>query len=453
MNRGMSLRLVVMSAVCSFVGALVGVVLTGTLLIQMCLTRVKEVIPKLDVPLRQQCEHNPRDFHQLLSNESLILYFYNADTFEPASPEFPPVDSDLRERWTLGENAPARVIFFSRRGGVFMRRVADRGPCSLVQVEWSNTILGRWKVGLSMLAILLASTFLTAILVHRIVVRPVLLRIHRLRQATQRVGKSAGYVSAADPEIDDLGQLSILLDEAHARIAADAARSAARQTALEQHLANVAHDLRTPLSSLQLTIEELAADTRGHRDLIRSAIDEIVYMGSLIENLYLACRLEEGADPLANDPRVDLCAVVDDVSRRFSMLGRARGIEVIGAHPDGAVWATCNSTMAARVLANLVHNAVSYGQTGGHVGVVLESTKDAFSLMVIDDGPGVPPEDLPRIGERTFRSDEARQRDDAGGGLGLAIVGEVCRRAGFIVTYGTEEPRGLRVTISGPRRI
>jgi signal transduction histidine kinase len=70
-------------------------------------------------------------------------------------------------------------------------------------------------------------------------------------------------------------------------------------------------------------------------------------------------------------------------------------------------------------------------------------------LIVVDD-PRVPPIDRPRLGERTFRSDEAPRRDPKGNGLGLAISGEVCQRAGWILVLAAEEPRGLRATITGP---
>ncbi len=69
----------------------------------------------------------------------------------------------------------------------------------------------------------------------------------------------------------------------------------------------------------------------------------------------------------------------------------------------------------------------------------------------MDDGPGLAPADLLRIGERTFRSDAARQRDPQGGGLGLAITSEVCRRAGFVLSFSLEKPRGLRATVKGAR--
>ena len=159
--------------------------------------------------------------------------------------------------------------------------------------------------------------------------------------------------------------------------------------------------------------------------------------------------MEDGADPLRGDPRVDLGAVVDRLARRFAALGRARGIEVHGARPDAPVWARCNAAMAEQAIANLAHNAVAHGEPGGHVAILLEESGDGFTLSVVDDGPGVPPADLPRIGERTFRSDDARRRDPRGSGLGLAITGEVCRRANFALSFTREEPRGLRATVTG----
>ena len=125
-------------------------------------------------------------------------------------------------------------------------------------------------------------------------------------------------------------------------------------------------------------------------------------------------------------------------------------IEVHGGRPDAPVIVRCNPAMAEQALANLVHNAVAHGEPGGHVAVLLASEAGRFTLTVVDDGPGVAPVDLPRLGERTFRGDEARRRDPRGSGLGLAISGEVCRRAGWTLGLTAELPRGLRATITGP---
>jgi signal transduction histidine kinase len=73
-----------------------------------------------------------------------------------------------------------------------------------------------------------------------------------------------------------------------------------------------------------------------------------------------------------------------------------------------------------------------------------------FTLVVADDGPGVLPAELPHLGERTFRSDEARQRDPSGSGLGLAITSEICGRCGWNLSFERQEPKGLKVEIAGP---
>jgi signal transduction histidine kinase len=93
---------------------------------------------------------------------------------------------------------------------------------------------------------------------------------------------------------------------------------------------------------------------------------------------------------------------------------------------------------------------VTHGDRGGHVAVVLHADGRSFVLSVADDGPGVPPAALPRLGERTFRSDEARERDPRGSGLGLAITSEVCARCGWKLSFDAEQPKGLRVTLTGP---
>lgn len=446
--RGLRGRVLLAAMICAGLAvALVAVVLTS-LMIDQALKRIGALAPQLDALQLERCERDPAAFVRDVGDE-LDIHLYGPD-LRPTAPDAPPVDPVLLARLQAGERAPSRMYYLEPWGGAVLRRVADRGPCSLVQMRWRVSEADR-RFTLVMIIGLLAISVAAAVgLASFFAVRPMAVRLERLRRATQQVGHTAGYASAADPSADDLGQLSNLLDQAHARIAADAERAEARQRALEQHLGNIAHDLRTPLASLQIALEELSARDTGD-PLVRGAIDDVVYMSALIDDLHLACRLQEGADPLHGDPRVDLCAVVDRLARRFAALGRARGIEVHGARPDAAVLARCNPAMAEQAIANLVHNAVAHGEPGGHVAILLEETGDRFTLVVVDDGPGVPPADLPKIGERTFRSDEARQRDPKGSGLGLAIASEVCRRAGFGLEFAGEAPRGLRATLSGPR--
>jgi len=147
---------------------------------------------------------------------------------------------------------------------------------------------------------------------------------------------------------------------------------------------------------------------------------------------------------------VDLVELTEQVARRQRMIARQRGIQVNVSHPDAPLEVIGDPTMITQVLTNLVQNAITYNDRGGHVAVLLEqATPDTFSVRVIDDGPGVQPEELARLSARTFRTDAARTRRPEGDGLGLAIVRAVCERHGWTLTIEANEPRGLSVEITG----
>lgn len=139
-----------------------------------------------------------------------------------------------------------------------------------------------------------------------------------------------------------------------------------------------------------------------------------------------------------------MAALVDQLTTRFALLGEARSVEVVGSRPDGAVLALGQPDLIERALANIVHNAVRHNEAGGHVSVVLEARADGFLLAITDDGPGVPPEDLPRLTGRSFRADASRQRDPTGAGLGLAIASEVFARAGWQFEMRLRSPAFVR---------
>lgn len=449
--RGLPRRVFLAAALCAGLGVgISGLVLSG-LFLQQALRRISVLLPQLDAIELDRCERDPVGFGRDIGPE-LRIDVYDPQTLAPAAADAPPIDPVLLARLAAGEAAPTRMYFLRQWGGGGLRRAAASGPCGLIMMRWQVGGRERMTAIAAIFGFIALTIAGSVILASSFAIRPMTQRLARLRGAAQRVGIDAGYASAADAGADDIGQLSELLDGAHRRILADADAMNQRQRALETHLGAVAHDMRTPLASLQMTLEHLAASALAPDAgaLVRGALADVVYMGALTENLHLASRLADGADPLRGGLRSELGALVDQVARRFGMLGRLRAIEVHGARPDEPVEVLCNPAMAEQALANLVHNAVAHGEPGGHVAVLLEAADDVFTLTVVDDGPGVPPVDLPRLGERTFRSDEARRRDPKGSGLGLAITSEVCQRAGWTLVLAAEEPRGLRATITGP---
>jgi signal transduction histidine kinase len=283
------------------------------------------------------------------------------------------------------------------------------------------------------------------------VVRPLARRIEGLRLAAERVGDAKAYAPAELEADDELGQLSAALDRAHGRIREDAARLEQRRLDLQRHLVDVAHDLKTPISSLHLALEQAVDANRDAdvSDLLSRALEDTVYLAALTSNLRLASEMREGWNPGAAGVTVDLTETVERVVARARFFAKRKGIALEAAVPDGPTLARCDSVAAEQALSNVVENAITHGNEGGHVAVLLDSRSSAFTLTVADDGPGVPPAELPRLGQRTFRSDDARQRDPRGSGLGLAITSEVCIRCGWKLSFEREEPRGLRVTLRG----
>jgi signal transduction histidine kinase len=399
-----------------------------------------------------RCESAPEAWSLALDRGGR-LDGYDEHTLRSENASAPPLDSVLYGRLRAGELAPVKLPQFgTEQGAAMLLRAAPRGPCSLIQATWPpHPMRGRRFFYLLLGGALLVMTLAAGLGVVA-VVAPLTRRIDRLRGAAGRVGSLAGYVSACDAHHDELGELSVILDDAHARIRADAERLEERQRALERFLADVAHDLKTPIASLQIALEQAAKLSREEPlgEILKGSLKDVVYLAALTTNLRLACQLRDGWDPAAGDPRVDLAETVERVVARARYFAKNRGIELDVARPDGAMMARCQPTAAEQAITNLVENAVAYGDPGGHVAVVLEWRGDRFSLLVVDDGPGVLPAELPRLGERTFRSDEARQRDPSGSGLGLAITSEICERCGWLLSFGRNEPKGLEVRIEGP---
>jgi signal transduction histidine kinase len=377
---------------------------------------------------------------------------YDVATLRSRNPHSPPLDEALYSKLRSGEPTPVQLPHIgSDHGGVMVIRAANEGPCSLIQATWPPRSSPRRNFLYLLLAGAVIVIALAAALGVVVVVGPLTRRIDRLRAAAGRVGSTIGYGSAGDSKSDELGELSDILDEAHQRIRADAEMLEDRQKALERYLSDVAHDLKTPIASLQIALEQAAHQSKDATldEILKGSLKDVVYLSALTANLRLACQLRDGWDPAAGDAGVDLGEVVERVATRVRYFAKNRSITLDVARPDAPVLARCHSTAAEQVVTNLIENAVSYGDPGGHVAVLLETQAERFTLTVVDDGPGVLPSELPRLGERTFRSDEARQREPNGTGLGLAISSEVCTHCNWSLSFSREEPRGLRVTIAG----
>ena len=328
---------------------------------------------------------------------------------------------------------------------VFVIPYGPDGPCAIVRLSSGNTSA---VIGPRMLAVFAGATGV-AILVAVIgtfwlVVRPLRARIETLATAARSVGSES---FATQPGSSDaLGHIADVLARSHERIAESRDALESRNRALEQHLARIAHDLRTPLASMHLALEALASESDGStQQEARRALADAVYLSSMVENLHQATRLRHEVDVTSGS--VELSDLVRRLEKRFAILGRHAGIEVAANTPEEEVWVACTPALAERAVANLVQNAVEHNTEPGHVAITLSLDDSGFELLVADDGPGLPEETLASLQDETFLTEDARPR---GPGMGMMITSEVARRAGWSVSYDALEPTGVQVRLAGP---
>jgi two-component system sensor histidine kinase CpxA len=211
-------------------------------------------------------------------------------------------------------------------------------------------------------------------------------------------------------------------------------------TGQKRFLADVAHELGSPLGRLQVATEIL--ETRAQPELKRSVADvreEVDQMAKLVGELLAFTRagLQPGAADL-KPVRVEPLAI--GVLEREDPTGR------LCRRVPADLRVLADEALLARALANLVRNALRYGGEGT-ITLAAHAEPGRVVIAVEDDGPGVPGAALPRLGEPFFRPDTARARETGGIGLGLAIVRSCAAACGGSVSFSNRTPRGFRAEL------
>jgi len=242
-------------------------------------------------------------------------------------------------------------------------------------------------------------------------------------------------------------------------LAVELARARARESEL---LANLRHDLRTPLTVIGGYAQALADGTAAGPDSERAAaaiIEETARLERLVGELGAIDRLRTGSEALRLEP-LDAGSVLTETADRFAAKARAAEVEL--AVTAGAAGArTGPLSLAAdrlaldRILGNLVDNALGVTGPGGHVrlearavGPMAGIIGPGIAFSVVDDGPGFPPGGTDLAFERFYRGDPARS--GPGTGLGLAIVRELARAHGGVAIAENLTPHGARVSVILP---
>jgi two-component system sensor histidine kinase SenX3 len=216
-------------------------------------------------------------------------------------------------------------------------------------------------------------------------------------------------------------------------------------------VANISHELKTPVGALAVLAETLA-DERDEAVVQRIAdrmLEESHRASRTIDDLLELSRIELGGE-LTRDG-VEAGEVVCGAVDRATALADQCGIRIDVSDPSDAVRVTGDRRQLVSAVGNLVENAVKYSEAGGRVEVTTRSDGPWVEFVVADHGVGIPARDLDRIFERFYRVDKARSRGTGGTGLGLAIVRHVATNHGGEVTVTSREGEGSTFVLRVPR--
>jgi two-component system sensor histidine kinase CpxA len=268
-------------------------------------------------------------------------------------------------------------------------------------------------------------------------VRGITRSVGQLTNATEQIAEGRFETRVKTRRRDELGKLGESVNRM-------ATRLDAHMNGQKRFLGDVAHELCSPLARLQMatgilseqapsTLEETVADVR----------EEVQQMSSLVNELLAFTKA-------GMRPREVVCHALDLAPLAREVLAREDTAGHVTLNIAENMRVMAEPELLARSLANLVRNALRYAGTEGPITVSATSESRRVSILVEDEGPGVPAADLDRLGEPFFRPELARTRETGGVGLGLAIVRNSIASCGGEVRFANRTPQGFRAEIRLP---
>ncbi len=346
---------------------------------------------------------------------------------------------DPRRERQLQESGPVPVLVAGREVGSFSvadftapEQIQDPAVASLVTTVNQSLL---WT-GVSAVAL--------GILLVSILSRRLLAPVSHLGEVAQHLGEGDLSRRAPDEGSAELRQLSSAFNTM-----ADNLEDAERQR--RNLVADVAHELRTPVSNIQGYLEALKDGLlQPDGGTIETIHGQVIHLGHLVEDLRLLAQAEAGALSLHRTPgRMSnvLRVCVDAVRPR----AEAKGIAVSLEASDSMPLVEMDATRISQVVNNLLENSIIHTPEGGSVSVTAGASGDGMlRVAVADTGRGIPSGDLERVFERFFRSDPSRTRATGGVGLGLTISKQLVEAHGGSIRVENVVPSGARFVFELP---
>jgi two-component system phosphate regulon sensor histidine kinase PhoR len=225
-----------------------------------------------------------------------------------------------------------------------------------------------------------------------------------------------------------------------------------RENFRREFIGNLAHELKTPIFSIQgyiLTLLEGGLDDKEiNRSFLERAASGVDRITSLIKDLDAISKLESGQVNLLKQ-RFNFTKLAQEVIDELEMKAKKRKVKITVQHSsEREIWVNADRVKIGQVLSNLLNNAITYSKEGGNIAIKNNQFDKKILVDVEDDGVGIKKEDLDRIFERFYRVEKSRARHKGGTGLGLAIVKHIIEAHGETITAQSNPGKGTTFTFS-----
>ena len=221
-----------------------------------------------------------------------------------------------------------------------------------------------------------------------------------------------------------------------------------------EFVSNVSHELRTPLTTVKSYAETLMDESMSDKDLqnrfLSVIIKEADRMTRIVKDLLTLSKLDEAQNEAVEPDDIDLQVLLDGVMEKMYITAKKKNQEIQYKPINEVPVFKSNRDKLEQVIINIVSNAIKYTSDGGKIDLVSGKLYNDAFIKVIDNGIGIPKENIPRLFERFYRIDKARSRDTGGTGLGLAISKQIIENIGGTITINSEFGKGTEVIITFP---
>ncbi|HVO37553.1 MAG TPA: HAMP domain-containing sensor histidine kinase [Spirochaetia bacterium] len=402
---------------------------------------------------------NPMVEIYLLDDAGKILAYFTgpSDTVVRGSVDLAPVKRFIDsggEQLILGEDprgadrakpfSAAPLSMGDAKGYVYIILGGERYDATLRMIRQSYIL----RAGVVALLLALLSTLVVGLSLFFLLTRP----LRALGDAVRAFERGDRGRRVALRGRDEIAALGRSFNDMAATIEADMEKLTGAERMRKELVANVSHDLRSPLASIQGYLEtillkdgQLTPEER--RRFLEISLKNTASLQRLVEELFELVKLDTRQVQVKRE-RFQIAELAQDAVLKLKPGADAAGVSLTVEGPRNLPLVSGDIGMVERVLTNLIENALRYTPSGGSIQVALSPRDDAVEVSVVDTGSGIGPEDLRHIFDRFYRVDRSRDRSSGGAGLGLAIAREIVELHGSSLSVVSKVNGGTRFRFS-----